>query len=177
MPRYLGLLGVLTIMSGVGLSAVMAADSARKADGSWTFEIDERDHPGLSFSDTNNKTVFLVGCGHAFAIHAVYPGAPKKDGTKAAIAIANKHTQMTFAGEIDSGYEDDPPNTTHFLQWDLGYRRQDPNLYEKKWHRLENRLFDLLDSGQPLTISAEGKSYVLPAVNAPQWRQRFQKIC
>jgi hypothetical protein len=38
-------------------------------------------------------------------------------------------------------------------------------------------MFDLLDSGQPLTISAEGKSYVLPPVNVPGWRARFQKIC
>src|SRR6516225_662046 len=28
---------------------------------------------------------------------------------------------------------------------------------------------------RPLTISAEGKSYVLPPVNAPRWRARFQK--
>jgi len=84
---------------------------------------------------------------------------------------------MTFKGEIEDGFEDGPPKTTHFVQWDLGYPRQDPGLYEKKWHQLENRLFDLLDAGLPLTISAEGKSYVLPAVDAPQWRRRFQKIC
>jgi hypothetical protein len=35
----------------------------------------------------------------------------------------------------------------------------------------------LLDSGQPLTISADGKSYVLPPINVPRWRARFQKIC
>jgi hypothetical protein len=155
----------------------LSLPGALAADGAWKFEIDERDHPYLSFLDGNGKTVFMVGCGHAFAIHAVYPGAPKKDGEKATIAIANGKQQMSFAGEIDSGYDDDPPNTTHFVQWDLGYRRQDPNLYEKKWHQLENRLFDLLDSGKPLTISAEGKSYVLPAVDAPRWRERFQKIC
>jgi len=64
---------------------------------------------------------------------------------------------MTFKGEIEDGFEDGPPKTTHFVQWDLGYPRQDPGLYEKKWHQLENRLFDLLDAGLPLTISAEGK--------------------
>jgi hypothetical protein len=46
-----------------------------------------------------------------------------------------------------------------------------------KWGALENRFFDLLDSRQPLTISAVGKSYVLPPVNAPRWRARWQKIC
>jgi hypothetical protein len=39
------------------------------------------------------------------------------------------------------------------------------------------RLLDLLGSGQPLTISAEGKSYVLPPAKVPRWRARFQKIC
>jgi len=102
--------------------------------------------------DSNGKTVFMVGCGHAFVVHAVYPGAPKKDEAEAT-------------------------SPSPFVQWDLGYPRQGPGLYEKKWHQLENRLFDLLDAGPPLTISAEGKSYVLPAVDAPQWRRRFQKIC
>jgi hypothetical protein len=165
------LLGILAVISCLGLSGAVADD------GAWKFQVDERDHPELSYLDNNGKTVFMVGCGHAFAIHAVYPGAPKKDGEKATITIASAKTHMDFAGEIASADEDDPPNTTHFLQWDLGYRRQDPNLYEKKWHRLESRLFDLLESGQPLTISAEGRNYVLPAVNAARWRQRFQKIC
>jgi len=164
-------LGVLAIVFCLGLPAALAAD------GTWKFEIDERDHPGLSYLNANGKTVFLVGCGHAFAIHAVYPGAAKKDGAKAAIAVANKHAQMTFNGEIATGYENDPPHTTHFLQWDLGFRRQDPALYGKRWHVLESRLFDLLDSGQPLTISAEGKRYVLPAVDAPRWKERFKDIC
>jgi hypothetical protein len=168
---HLKLLRSFAVMSCLGASAVLAAD------GAWKFELDRQDQPSLSYLDNNNKTVFMVGCGRAFAIHAVYPGAPKKDGEKATITIANAKTQMDFAGEIDSGFEDDPPNTTHFVQWDLGYSRQDPNLYEKKWHRLESRFFDLLDSGRPLTVSAEGRNYVLPAVNASRWRQRFQKIC
>jgi hypothetical protein len=171
LPIHQRLLGILVVISCLGLSTALAAD------GAWNFKIDERDHPILSYLDSNNKTVFMVACGHAFAIHAVYPGAPKKDGDKANITIASAKAHMDFAGEIDSGYDDDPPNTTHFLQWDLGFARQDPNLYEKKWHQLESRVFDLLDSGKPLTISAEGKNYVLPAINAPRWRLRFHKIC
>ena len=65
-----------------------------------------------------------------------------------------------------------PPNTTMFNQPDLGY----PELDEDKWRALESRFLDLLGPG-PLTISAEGKSYVLPPVNVPRWRARFQKIC
>jgi hypothetical protein len=158
-------------------SAWLGLSAAFAADGTWKFGTEDRGHPELTYSE-NGKTVFMVGCGRAFAIHAVYPGAPKKDEEKAAITIANAKTRMTFEGEIDSASgANDPPNTTHFTQWDLGYKRQDPELFGKKWKSLESRFLDLLDSGQPLTVSAEGKSYVLPAVKALGWKARFKKIC
>jgi hypothetical protein len=165
------------LLSALVVISCLALPDAWAADGAWKFQIDEREHPLLRYLDANGKTVFMVGCGHAFAIHAVYPGAPKKDGDTATIAIGNGRTTMDFVGEINSDFDEVPPNATHFVQWDLGYKRQDPDLYEKKWHQLEDRAFDLLDAGKPLTISAEGKSYKLPAVDAPRWRQRFQKIC
>jgi hypothetical protein len=84
---------------------------------------------------------------------------------------------MTFKGEIEARHEDDPAGATHFVQWDLGFRRQDPDLYGAKWKRFEARFLDLLDSGQPLTISAESRSYVLPAVNVPDWKKRFKERC
>ena len=157
-------------MSCLGFSTVLAAD------GSWNFQIDEQDQPALSYLDSNDKTVFLVGCGARFALRAVYPGAPKRAGERATITIANAKIHMDFAGQIDSGYNA-PPNTTPFAQSDLGYSRQDPALYGKKWHELEARFFDLLDSGQPLTVSAEGRNYILPPVNVLRWRLRFGKIC
>ena len=36
---------------------------------------------------------------------------------------------------------------------------------------------DGLGSGQPLTVSAEGKSYTLPAVDAPDWKKQFTDRC
>jgi len=36
---------------------------------------------------------------------------------------------------------------------------------------------EIVQHGRPLTLSADGKSYVLPPVNVPRWRPRFQKIC
>ena len=110
-------------------------------------------------------------------MRAVYPAAPKQSDTKVSITIANGKTQMDFVGTADAGTEYDPPHTTIFDQPDLGYAREDPELYEDKWPALEVRVFDLLDSGQPLTISAEGKSYMLPPINARPWRACFQKIC
>jgi hypothetical protein len=151
---------------------------ALTAGNGWQFELDRQDQPSLSYRDSNGNTVFYLGCGGHFVMDAVYPGAVKKDDAKVSITIANADTRMNFAGVIFSaGLTDGPAHATVFSQADLGYARDDPNLYEQSWHDLENKFFDLLDSGKQLTISAEGKSYVLPAVNAPQWRQRFQKIC
>jgi hypothetical protein len=179
MTTYVRLLAILITASHFGLSAAAAAgDTSRDTwKGAWKFEIDRQDQPWLGFYDSKGKTVFRIGCGAHFDMRVVYPGAPKPDDTKASITIANSKTQMDFAGVIDAGSEYDPPHTTMFDQPDLGYAREDPELYEDKWHALENRVFDLLDSGQPLTISAEGKSYMLPPVNVPRWRARFQKIC
>ena len=42
---------------------------------------------------------------------------------------------MDFAGVVDSGTEYDPPHTTMFDQPDLGYARDDPELYEDKMAR------------------------------------------
>jgi hypothetical protein len=157
-------------------AVVNSIGSAFASDGSWKFGIEERGNPELRYSQ-KNRTVFYVGCGHAFGLHAVYPGAHKNAGEKATITIANANTRMKFKGEIEARHKDDPPSATHFAQYDLGFRRQDPDLYEAKWKRLEARFLDLLDSGQPLTISAESRSYELPAVNAPGWKKRFKERC
>jgi hypothetical protein len=116
----------------------------------------------------------LIGCGTHFEVLAVYPATPKQDGRQSAtITIAGGKTQMDFAGFVDAGSELTPPNVKMFDQADLGF----PDLEQDKWRALENRVLELLDSGQPLTISAEGKGYVLPPVKAQRWRARFQKIC
>ena len=147
------------------------------AGGTWKYGREDRGHPQLTYSE-NGKNVFMVGCGHAFAIHAVYPGAPKKDEAKATITVSNGKSKMNFTGKIDSGYSsEDPPHTAHFIQWDLGYARQDDDLYGKKWKALEAKLFDLLDVGKPLTVSAEGKRYVLPPIDVKGWKEDFKKTC
>ena len=168
---HLRLLGVLAAI------ACLALSSASAADGTWKFDTEDQGHPRLAYW-VNDKTTFSVGCGHAFAIHAVYPGAPKSDEAKATLTIANGKTRMIFDGIIDSHFSNlNPPDTTHFVQWDLGFKRQDPELYGRRWKRLESRLLELLDSGRPLTVSAEGGSYGLPAVKVRGWKERFKRIC
>lgn len=78
---------------------------------------------------------------------------------------------MILAGE----FEDAPEGmATTFLQWDLGFRRQDPALYARSWKLSRNLLIALLGSGAPLTISAGRQSYQLPPNDAAEgWRQAF----
>ena len=80
--------------------------------------------------------LFRIGCGAHFDVRSVYPGAPKPDGTRVSITIANGKTQMDFAGVIDASYEYGPPHTANFDQPDL-HARDDPELYEDKWHAVE----------------------------------------
>ena len=165
------LLGVLAAISCLALSGASAANST------WKYDTEDQGHPRLANWE-NDKTVVMIGCGHAFAIHAVYPGAPKPDNEKATITIANGKTEMKLDGVIDGHFSEmSPPNTTHFVQFDLGFTRQDPELYGRRWKRLEARLLNFLDSGRPLTVSAEGKSYELPAIRIRGWKERFRKIC
>jgi hypothetical protein len=172
MSMYPRLLGIAAVVFGFGLSEALPAGDVWK--GSWKFEMDRQINPMLVYYDTSGRTIFRIYCGVHFETDAVYPGAlPKQEHTPASITIANGKTQIDFAGFIDAGGEPFPPDTTWFNQAELGH----PELNEDKWGALENRVFELLDSGRPLTISAEGKSYVLPPVNAPRWRARFQKIC
>ena len=164
--------------AGVSIAAFYLGTSlALGAGGAWSFGTEDRGHPVLSYAE-KDKTIFQVGCGHAFGLHAVYPGSRKKEGEKARITLDNGKRRMTIAGEISESFEDDPPNTTYFVQWDLGYKRQDPGLYGKKWKLREHRLLDFLDSGRPLRVSASGgTSYVLPPVRARGWKSRFEQIC
>src|SRR5262249_37687530 len=168
-PRLLGIAAVLLF----GLSEPRAASDVVK--GSWKFEIDRQDQPALLYYDTRHRTIFSIACGAHFVMNAVYPGAaPKEEPAPGTITIANGKTQIDFAGDVFQKPEVDMPTDRPFFnQANLGH----PELDADKWSALENQVFDLLDAGRPLTITAEGKSYTLPPINAPRWRARFQKIC
>ncbi len=151
------------------LIALMACVPALAADGAWKFERDPRDHPMLTYAESG-KTVFLMACGRAFGLHAKYPATAKKTG-KATIVLANSKTKMTFVGEFQ---EPEADSATTFLQWDLGYSRQDPGLFGPAWNRQKTALLNLLSAG-PITVSAEGRSYQMPGVSLPDWRQAFDQ--
>src|SRR5262245_53055470 len=173
MSMYPRLLGIAAVVFSFGLSEALAAGDVWK--GSWKFAMDRWDRPRVGYYNASGKTVVRFGCGTHFEIDAVYPGrTPEQDHTKASIRISNGMTQMDFPGFtylLDGpGSKGWPPNTTMFNQADLGYTDDDDDPeFTNKRRPLENRFLEFLDSGRPLTISAEGKSYVLPPLNAPRW--------
>jgi hypothetical protein len=165
-------LGIAAIVFGLHVSGALAAGDVWK--GAWKFETSHQGQPWLGYHDPKGKTVFLIGCGTHFEVLAVYPATPKQEGRQSVtITIASGKKQMDFAGFVDVGSELTPPDVKMFDQADLG----NPDLEEKLFRELEYRVLDLFSSGQPLTISAEGKSYVLPPVKAPRWRAQWEKIC
>jgi hypothetical protein len=154
-------------MRAVGLAAFLAgAIASPAAAGTWKYGLDHQDHSILTYQEGANATFFL-GCGHAFVLHVKYPGKPAKDGD-ASIVITSGKKSMTFKGNFEEPYSD---LATTFTQADLGYARQDPDLYEKKWEAQRDQMLDLLDSGQPLKISAGADSYTLPPISAKGWRK------
>ena len=159
------------------LVAALAASTIATASpglaGAWKYEVEQpRGSPTLSYIE-DGKATFAVGCGHAFAVHLKYPGTAKKEGEAAAVTIAAGRARMTLKGEFEAPFED---YATSFVQWDLGFRRQDPALYTKKWDAVRDRLFAMLDSGRPIRVSAGEDSYKLPPIEI-EWRRSFEKTC
>jgi hypothetical protein len=143
---------------------------ALAAAGSWTLEFDSRKLPSLSYLE-DGKTAFLLGCGRAFGLHAKYPGTAKRSG-KVTVTISNARGRMKLHGEFE---EPDAADQTTFVQWDLGFSRQDPRLYGKRWGQIQSRLLDLLEHADPLIISQGPSSYRLPRIDAANWRIAIEK--
>ena len=155
--------------AGMIAFAIMACGQSAAAEGAWKFEREFRGFPILSYIE-DGKVVFLIGCGRAFGLHAKYPATAKKHG-KATITLANAKTKMKLVGEFQ---EPDSDSVTTFLQWDLGFPRQGPELYGETWDAKMMTLLQLLEAG-PITVSAEGKKYQIPTATIPDWKAAFEK--
>jgi hypothetical protein len=170
MNRNLTLLASLLAIGSIA-PATPAAASA------WKYQVVPNDGHVLTYSE-DDKVTFYLGCGRGFALQLKYPGEVKKDG-KARIAISNGNTKMTFDGEFVPNVVVEVPVpmnfATEFAQTYLGYAKNDPQVYGKKWLSLRARFYALLGAGEPLTISAGKNSYQLPAIDAADWRKPFER--
>jgi hypothetical protein len=145
--------------------------------GGWKYQVVPNDGHELTYSE-DGKVTFYLGCGRGFALQLKYPGEARKEGN-ARITISNGNTKMTFDGEFVPPVAVEVPVpmnfATEFAQTYLGYAKNDPRVYGKKWLALRARLYALLGSGQPLTIAAENSRYQLPAIDAANWRKPFER--
>lgn len=155
----------------IALLLSFSAPAPAAAD-TWKLEFDNRDLPSLSYSE-NGQLTFVLGCGRALGLHAKYPGKAGRAG-KAVLMIGNGRKTMKLVGEFEELSGDDG-DLTNFVQWDLGFSRQDPELFGKRWDRILSRLLDLMEGASPLTISSSTASYQLPKIDAPNWRESIEK--
>lgn len=168
-----------TLSKGAGAFALAAllTLATPAAAGTWKYDVSRNDGHELTFNE-DGRVTFYLGCGRFFALQVKYPGTPKKEG-KARITISSAKSSMNFDGEFVEPVKVDVPEpmdlATEFAQTYLGYSKNDPRVYGKHWLAIRSRLYAMLGSGQPLTISAGKSSYQLPPVDAANWRTPFER--
>ena len=147
------------------------------AAGAWKYEIVKNDGHELTYTE-DGKVTFYLGCGRFFALHVKYPGEAKEEG-KARITISAAKKKMAFDGEFVPNVKVEVPVPmnfgTEFAQTYLGYAKNDPRVYGKRWLALRSRFYALLGSGEPLTIAAGKSSYQFPPIDAANWRTPFER--
>ena len=145
--------------------------------GTWKYDVSRNDGHELTFNEEGRVT-FVLSCGRGFALMVKYPGTAKEEG-KARITLSSGKSTMTFDGEFvpQVKVEDPLPRdyATQFMQQWLGYNKNDDRVYGKRWLAIRSRLYALLGSGEPLTISAGKNSYQLPPIDAANWRRPFER--
>jgi hypothetical protein len=144
--------------------------------GTWKYEFVQNDGHVVTYVE-DGKTIFYIGCGRGFALHAKYPSTPKTEGD-ATIQIATARDRVTFKGEFEEPIEATDPVpgnfATTFVQTYLGYAKRDPRVFGKAWDAQKARVLDMLDSHSPITISAGKDSYQLPAIDAgDDWHKKL----
>jgi hypothetical protein len=166
----LRLFAALIAIGGIGVAPASAADG-------WKYQVNSNDGHELTYSE-GDKVTFYLGCGRSFALQVKYPGEAKKEGN-ARITLSSAKAKMTLDGEFVEPVDVQVPVpmkfATEFAQTYLGYAKNDPQVYGKKWLALRSRLYALLGSGEPLTIAAGKDSYQLPPIDAEGWRKPFER--
>jgi hypothetical protein len=159
------------------VAILMVALASPASAGTWKYQVVPNDGHVLTYAD-DGKVTFYLGCGRGFALQVKYPGAAKEDG-KARITISTRKEKMTFDGEFVPPVKVEVPVpmdfATEVAQTYLGYAKNDPRVYNKRWLALRSRFYALLGSGEPLTIAAGKSSYQLPPIDAAGWRTPFER--
>jgi hypothetical protein len=152
----------LTAATSLGLLAMLYCVPAFAAEGTWAFEpvsLGQDANRHIVYSE-GNKEVFSIGCSKFIGFTALYPGpVPKtRSGT---ITVRTGRTAITMKDALQ--IEDGTARITVLL--------------DKTSVAPANRLFWMLESGLPLTVSAAGGRYTLPAPALADITSRFNQAC
>ena len=150
-------------------AGVLAISTAAQAAGRWTYREDRNDGHILSYLD-DGKKVFELYCGRGFGLLIKHPSSTKTDG-KARLTLAAGKTRIELNGEFVPSYEN---SVTNFQQAYLGYGKNDPRVYGKRWQEAESRLLDLIGSEGGFIVSAGATNYLVPAIDIDKWRRPFE---
>lgn len=155
-------------LAAAGVAACVTASPAASAGGHWTYHEESNDGHILAFVE-DGKTVFELACGRGFSLLAKHPAQAKTDGRTRIVLVSGK-TRISLDGEYVPPAENSAAN---FYQPYLGYDKNDPRVYGKRWQELESRLLDVLESQSGFTIAAGEANYHLPGVDIDKWRRPF----
>ena len=127
---------------------------ARGAVAEWQIPDERIGRAEIRFIE-GKKTVFSLACGHNILLSLRYPGYPGKEVPKkrASVTIRNSSANMVVNGVVE---RNEAFKDVMFSALWTG-KTADPTDFDA--------LMAMFSSGQGLTVSAEGKSYALPAID------------
>jgi hypothetical protein len=144
----------------VSIGVLCAFTSAAVAE--WQIPSERIGRAEIRFVE-GKKTVFSLACSHNILLTLRYPGKQvlKKS---ASVTIRNAKTKIVVNGAVE---QDDTFKETMFSALWTGKTADPADL---------DALMALFLSGQTLTVSAEGKSYPLPAID-PGLLKTYEDEC
>jgi hypothetical protein len=142
---------------------------AMGAEGSWKYPEEDDFHALAVFSDGETH-IFRYVCSKYIGFEVKFPNQTSVDHD-AQIRLSTTNNNLVLSGDLSD--EDDGYNPSHTLMFSasLNGEGDKPDLVKK--------LFSMIESGMPITVSGGNSSYVLPGFNLPKkWLEsRFNKVC
>jgi len=132
----------------VGLLCAVAS----AAGAEWLIPEDRIARAEIRFTESK-KTVFSLACGHNILLSLRYPGKQELK-KRASVTIRNATKSIAVKGSVEKS--ENLKEIMFSALW-TGGKTPDPADLDA--------LMALFSSGQGLTVSAEGKSYALPAID------------
>jgi tetratricopeptide (TPR) repeat protein len=163
------------LVGSLGFVAALLCEPATGAEtGQWKAYIDGNERVSFEFV-RENKVLFMVGIGRAYAIWVAYPD-PGRHAGPATIKIFNGKSDWELTGELvdKSPPVFNNPGTTYFLQWDMGLPRAAFTDTGKDYNRVGdefNRFLDFIYGAERIIISTDSGEIELPRMNTlnPRW--------